>query len=448
MRRRTLALIAAGAVIVAVLIVGVVTAGAQGPSSLSTITVTQLLQNVATKAQGTTAISGDVAWSNDLLGSGSLLSSLGGGQTPAGLSSLLTGGSGRVWAQDGKVRLESQGQGGDFVAVFNGVTLWTWDSMTSTATQYSPTGGTHGSAGVPASLSPSSPASVDPATAIAALIQKLSPNATLSVGGQAVVAGRQTYTLTLTPTSPVTTFGSVRVAIDGHRWVPLQVQVFARGDGSPVLSAGFKTVSFSAVSGSLFTFTPPSGATVVHKQVGTLGTAQGAPVSGTAKTGAAKTGAAAKNAAAHTAPLTLKQAKARAPFLLTPSSIPAGVAFHGALVTPTAAKAQAALGSPTAQQTKMIAVLGKHPTAVLDYGTGFGTVLVVETKTTTAQDAQLQQQLGQLSAIGKATVNGVPATKLQTELGSVVTFRQGDVRVIVAGFVPWSDLDQIAGSLQ
>jgi outer membrane lipoprotein-sorting protein len=445
MRRRTLALIAAGAVIAVVLVVGVVTAGAQSPSSLPSITVSQLLQNVATKAQNTTAVSGDVAWSNDLLGSSSLLS-LGGNQTPAGLSSLLTGGSGRVWAQNGKARLESQGQNGDFVAVANGVTIWTWDSMTNTATRYSSSRSTP-SSGSGAAMSPSaaSRASLDPATAIAALIQKLAPNAALSVSGQAVVAGRQTYTLTLTPTSPVTTFGSVRVAIDGQRWVPLRVQVFARGDGSAVMSAGFKTVSFSSISDSLFSFSPPSGATVIHKQLGAeqLGTAQGAPVKGqTAKVGAAEGGA------AHHAPLTLTQAKARAPFLLTPSSTPAGIAFRGAFVTPTTAKAQAAIGSPTAQQARMIAVLGKHPTAALDYGTGFGTVLVVESKTTAAQDAQVQQQLGQLSTIGKTTVNGVPATKLQTSLGSAVTFRQGDVRVIVAGFVPWSDLTQIAGSLQ
>jgi outer membrane lipoprotein-sorting protein len=433
MRRRTLALIAAGAVIAVVLVVGVVTAGAQGPSSLPSITVSQLLQNVATKAQSTTAVSGDVAWSNDLLGSSSLLS-LGGNQTPAGLSSLLTGGSGRVWARSGKARLESQGQNGDFVAVANGATIWTWDSMTNTATRYgSPSGS--GATALPAPR-----ASLDPATAIAALIQKLAPNATLSVSGQAVVAGRQTYTLTLTPTSPVTTFGSVRVAIDGQRWVPLRVQVFAKSDGSAVMSAGFKTVSFSAISDSLFSFSPPSGATVVHKQ---LGTAQGAPV----KAKAGKVGAA-EGGAAHQAPLTLTQAKAQAPFLLTPSSTAAGVAFRGAFVTPTSAKAQAAIGSPTAQQAGMIAVLGKHPTAALDYGTGFGTVLVVESKTTAGQDAQVQQQLGRLSTIGKTTVNGMPATKLQTSLGSAVTFRQGDVRVIVAGFVPWSDLTQIAGSLQ
>ena len=50
--------------------------------------------------------------------------------------------------------------------------------------------------------------------------------------------------------------------------------------------------------------------------------------------------------------------------------------------------------------------------------------------------------------IGKATVNGTPAVRLQTSLGSVVTFRQGDVRVVVAGLVPWSVVDQVAGSLR
>ena len=95
----------------------------------------------------------------------------------------------------------------------------------------------------------------------------------------------------------------------------------------------------------------------------------------------------------------------------------------------------------------MIAALGEHPTAVLDYGTGFGTVLVVETKTTTAQDAQLQQPR---SALGDRQGDRQRRARhrLQTELGSVVAFRQGDVRVIVAGLVPWSDLNQIAGSLQ
>ena len=94
-----------------------------------------------------------------------------------------------------------------------------------------------------------------------------------------------------------------------------------------------------------------------------------------------------------------------------------------------------------------MAGFAKHPTAVLAYGTGFGTVVVVESRTTAAQDAQIAQGLGQVSMIGKATVNGTPAVRLQTSLGSVVTFRQGDVRVVVAGLVPWSVVDQVAGSL-
>ena len=85
---------------------------------------------------------------------------------------------------------------------------------------------------------------------------------------------------------------------------------------------------------------------------------------------------------------------------------------------------------------------------MLDYGSGFGTVLLIEAKISAAQDAQLQQQLGRVATIGKTTVNGLPATKLQTSLGSAVTFRQGDVRVVVAGLVPWGDVMQIAGSLR
>ena len=137
MRRRTLAIVIAAAAVAAILIVGVVTAGAQSPSSLPTIGVQTLLQNVASNAAKTTAVNGDFSWSNGLLGSTSLLS-LGGSQTPTGLSSLLLGGSGRLWLQNGKMRLESQGQNGDLVAIVNGTTAWTWDSVTNTATEVCP----------------------------------------------------------------------------------------------------------------------------------------------------------------------------------------------------------------------------------------------------------------------------------------------------------------------
>lgn len=362
MRRRTLAIIVAAAVIVAVLIIGVVRASAQGSSKLPSITVAQLLQNVATKAHGTTAVSGEFAWTNDLLGTNNLLSL--GSQTPSGLSSLLQGGSGRVWLQNGKARIESQGQGGDFVAVVNGMTAWTWDSMTNTATQYAlpapPAGAT---------ATPSPSPSIDPATAIANLVAKLAPTATMSVSGQTVVGNQHAYVLKLTPVSSVTTFGSIQVAIDGRHWVPLQLQVFAKGGTKAVLSAGFKSVSYAPVSASLFSFTPPSGAKVVHKDLSkaTQGLMQGK----TAPTGATHK------------PLTLAQATAQAPFLLTPSSTPTGLSFEGAFVTP------ATTGKTTTGTTAT-----HPPVAVLHYGMGFGSVIVVETPASAKQDQQIQKQLG------------------------------------------------------
>ena len=420
MRRRTLAIIIAAVVVVAVLVVGVVRAGAQGTPNLPSITVGQLLQNVATKAHDTTALSGEFSWSNDLLGAGSLVSlgGSGGGGPSASLASVLNGGSGRVWLQDGKARIESQSDNGngDVVAVTNGQTAWVWQAATNTATEYTLP------SGAGATASPSPAPSFDPATAISRLIDRLAPTAKLEVSGQAVVAGQDTYTLTLTPTSPLTTFGSITVAIDGHHWVPLQVQVFAKGATKPVVSAGFTSVSYAPVSDGLFTFTPPSGATVVHKDLSnglqglrTPGAGQETP----------------RIAGAKHVPLTLDQAKARAPFLLTPSSTPAGLDFKGAFVTPTGSGKQA-----------------HPPVAVLHYGTGFGSVFVVETPATAAQDKAVEQRLGQLSLLGKADVNGVPAIKLQTALGSALTFRQGDVRVVVAGIVPWSDLQQVAVGLQ
>jgi outer membrane lipoprotein-sorting protein len=400
----------------AILIVGVVTAGAKGSSKLPPISVQQLLQNVATNAPKTTAMNGEFAWSNGLLGTSSLLS-LGGNQTPSGLSSLLLGGSGRLWLQDGKVRLESQGQNGDLVAIVNGTTAWTWDSVTNTATQYAlPSQAAGTSTPLPA---PSS--SLDPASAIAALIDKLAPTATLSMGDPQVVAHQDAYILKLTPHSTTTTVGSIEVAIDGQRWVPLRVQVFAKGDSSAVLSAGFKSVSYMPASATLFAFTPPSGATLAHKDLSN--SLQGLQSAAGAEPKAAQ------NATQHT-PLTLAQAKTAAPFLLTPTSTPTGLEFQGTFVTPT-----------TSQGTTT-------KVAVLHYGAGFGSVLVVETPASAQQDRQIAQQLGQLSMIGKTTVNGTPATELQTSLGSAVTFTQGAVRVVVVGLVPLGDITQIAGSLK
>jgi hypothetical protein len=260
--------------------------------------------------------------------------------------------------------------------------------------------------------------SLDPTTAIANLIAKLAPTATLSLGDQQVVAHRDAYILKLTPTSPTTTVAAIEVAIDGHRWVPLRVQVFAKRDSSAVLSAGFSSVSYTRASDRLFAFTPPSGATVAHKDLSS--SLRGLQSAATAQPQISK----------KASPLTLAQAENAASFVLAPSSTPTGLKFQGAFVTPITSQGIT---------TKL---------AVLHYGTSFGSVVVVETPASARQDSQIAQQLGQLSMIGKTTVKGATATKLQTSLVSAVTFTQGGVRVVVVGLVPFGDITQIAGSLK
>ena len=216
-------------VVAAAATIGVLAARAQGSTTLPEITPSQLLADVATKSHDTKSLSGDVSWSNGLLGDTSALN-LGGATTPTGIASLLQGGKGRVWLQDGKVRLESQGQGGDLVVTAADGSVWTYSSATNTATQYSAPAGTGGTE----SATPTPSASAfDPTAQIDQALQKLAPTAKLAVTGQESVAGQQSYILELTPTASSTTFGSLRVAIDGTTFVPLRIEVFAKGASTP-----------------------------------------------------------------------------------------------------------------------------------------------------------------------------------------------------------------------
>ncbi len=82
------------------------------------------------------------------------------------------------------------------------------------------------------------------------------------MGPQTSVAGEPCYLVVLTPTSTVTSVDSLQVAVDAKTFVPLRLQVYAKGDGSAVLSIGFTSVSYGHIDASLFDFAPPAGATV------------------------------------------------------------------------------------------------------------------------------------------------------------------------------------------
>jgi outer membrane lipoprotein-sorting protein len=152
----------------------------------------------------------------------------------------------------------------EFDVVRNGTDLWTYTSRGNTvqhgtAPQHSDTRSTAPSAGAMASMTPDQLAAKAIATA--------DPTTEISVGPSQVVAGRSAYALTLTPRDKGTLIDHIVIGVDAEKSVPLQVKVFARGHGDPVIETGFTDVDFSTPPASTFAFTPPKGATVT--QLGT-----------------------------------------------------------------------------------------------------------------------------------------------------------------------------------
>ena len=324
---------------------------------------------------------------------------------------------GRLWIQrDSGVRLESQGGGSDFVLVAGQGGVWTYSSATDTATHYTPPTGTPAAP----SASPQA-AATDPLAAITSGLQSFASTGTVSISGQTTVAGEPSYLLTMTPRSVTTTVGSVQVAVDGKTFVPLRVQVFAKGDATAVLSAGFTSVSFDQVSGDLFTFTPPASATVKQEALPSSQSLLGEK-GGTATSAADK-------------PLTLAQAKAAADgyglALVVPqqTSLPSSLPFAGATVT-----------APTKTQ---------GATAVLHYGAGFGSVVLVEAQGASGQAVTMEQQIAQLpqGVVTTTTVAGGPGYELQTSLVNIAAWRHGSVAFAATGLVPQALIGQFLAAI-
>jgi hypothetical protein len=112
------------------------------------------------------------------------------------------------------------------------------------------------------STGPSTGAAMTPQQAADAALKAIGPSTRVTTDPTAVVAGRSAYQLELSPRDPRSLVGSVRIAIDGSSHLPTRVQVFARGATSPAFEVGFTSFSTSTPAASVFSFTPPPGATV------------------------------------------------------------------------------------------------------------------------------------------------------------------------------------------
>jgi len=151
----------------------------------------------------------------------------------------------------------------------NGTDVWSYDSQTNTATHaVVPTditgsvktklSGLNAAVGVDVS---------NPSELAKELLDRADPSTKISVGTDRTVAGRTAYSLMLTPKSSGTLVESVSIDVDSQTGLPLEVTVLAKDQKSPALQVGFSAVEFSTPDASIFTFTPPVGATVVEQKL-------------------------------------------------------------------------------------------------------------------------------------------------------------------------------------
>jgi len=245
-----------GAVVTAGLLPGLASGGGGDP--LPDRTAAELL--VAVQGSDVQHFSGTVV-ETARLG----LPDLPGADRAASLSwqSLVTGSHTFRVSADGpeRQRLALIGQLSESDVVHDGTDLWTYTSSTQDVTHATLPAE---QAGQPAPVS--TEAALTPQEAAAQALKAIDRSTEVAVDGTQVVAGRPAYTLSLTPRDARSTVHRVLIAVDGETDLPLRVQVFGSGV-DPAFETGFTDVSFDQPSGSVFRFSPPSGATVTEKDL-------------------------------------------------------------------------------------------------------------------------------------------------------------------------------------
>ena len=463
MRPRTITLAVAAVLAAAAVVTGAVAvAGADSTTRLAAITAPELLAKMATSHGQTQAVSGEVSWTNGLFGDVADMAGDTFGGMPA-QSPLFAGGSGRVWMSEDGVRLESQGGGGDQVLVVSGEgrDAWVYDYAADTTRHVIVTGADAGFGVTHMTPSPAaSPASLTPA-GVGVMLQRLAPLGSLSVEGQAAIAGREAYVLAFTPAAADTALGAVKVAIDGQRYVPLRLQVFARGGTEPVLQSGFDSVSFAAIDAERFTFTPPPGANVTTETIDAAELRRRAKAETSGLEDQARK--ALTEGELDRALLSRSQAEQLVPYELATASADARP-FRRAFVLEDGMPLTAS-GVPLLDLAVMGA-LASHdgqaagekggPVTVQVYGSGLGSIVLVqspsEPQPSAAEQPATPQSPGDLEGltgvVEQMDVNGRQAAVVTTPLGGVVMWRQGGTTLVAAGMVPAADLRDFARSVR
>ncbi len=349
-------------------------AGGGGPKPPNRSLAAAIHHAAAAKpVQGVTA---RVQFTDHLIPSGSIGSS----------SPLITGATGRIWAGQGKLRLELQSSAGDTEIGFDGSKVTVYDVSKGTAYMLAVPRHKHGAAG-------DHPHHAVPSVArIQKALAKLSQHVDLSGAIAGDIAGQPSYTVRVSPRHSGGLLGSVQLAWDATHGVPLRIAVYSRTDSAPVLSLAVTDISFGAVPASDLAVALAPGTKVVHVHM----PAHPAQPRGDAQK-------------AHGPEVTGAAAVAKAlPFRL---SAPASV-----------------VGLPR-KSVRLVDWSGSQA-AMAVYGHGLGALVVFEQPATaTGKGSPLRQLPG-------VSIGGASGHELDTALGTLIQFDRAGVRYTVIGSLP------------
>jgi len=199
---------------------------------------------VASKPTGITA---RITFTNRLFPNAAILGQAG------SVSALVSGASGRLWVRDdGRGRLELQSNAGDAQVVWKPGRATIYDASSNTVYRIA----------FPAQQrQKAAPPSV---AGIGAFLAELTKHVNVSAALPSNVGGRAAYTVRLSPKEPGGLLGSVRLAWDAKRGVPLRAAIYARGGTKPVLELRATSIRYGSVPLSTVDIAPPAGAKVVE----------------------------------------------------------------------------------------------------------------------------------------------------------------------------------------
>lgn len=317
-----------------------------------------------------------IKFTNRLFPSGALEGQVG--------SALMSGASGRLWlTNDGRGRLELQSTAGDVQVVWTPDRVTVYDASSNSAYRAEVAAGKAGQ--------PDKKAAAPSVAEIGDFLSRLGKHVNLSGAEPTNVAGRPAYTVKVSPKQSGGLLGSVRLAWDAARGVPLRVAIYARGGSKPVLALEATDIRYGSVPVRAVAVSPPAGAKNVD-----LGSRDGSnrllPGGG-------------KNHKVSDAQ-NLKAVRALAGFTVTAPDRLVGL------------------------QRSVVRLVGRteQRAVLLVYGEGLGSIVILER----VRDAKGGGQFGSLPAV---PLDGVQGHELATPLGTVVEWSRGGVAFVLAGSV-------------